>query len=365
MLRRTLLAQVGAAAWGLAGTSSARTGLAAQVTPRPLYFPRDLGSHPEYAIEWWYITGYATAEQALYGFQITFFRSRVPGTQNLRSKLAAKHVFMAHAALTDLAGQQLHSDQRLVRAAQGDLNGREQAGASLEDTRVQCGLWTLQRQAGRYLSDVQTQDFGLQLSFTPTQPRLLQGTQGWSRKGPHTHEASYYYSEPQLQVQGRLRVGSRWLNVQGDARAWLDHEWSQHLMPAQAVGWDWIGFNLNEGAALTAFRLRDASGQSVWAGGSFRSAQGVFTNFAPTEVHFTPLRTWRSPSTGATYPVSWTVDTPMGRYVVEALMDAQELDSRRTGLVYWEGLSELRSPQGRVLGKGYLEMTGYAGALKL
>ena len=131
MLRRKLLAHLSATAWGLAGVSTARTSLAALVTPRPLQFPRDLGSHPDHAIEWWYITGYATAEQALYGFQITFFRSRVPGTQHLRSKLAAKQVFMAHAALTDLAGQQLHSDQRLVRAAQGDLSGGlEQAGAS-------------------------------------------------------------------------------------------------------------------------------------------------------------------------------------------------------------------------------------------
>jgi predicted secreted hydrolase len=46
-------------------------------------------------------------------------------------------------------------------------------------------------------------------------------------------------------------------------------------------------------------------------------------------------------------------------------LDAQELDSRRIGLVYWEGLSELRNPQGQVVGRGYLEMTGYAQALKL
>jgi hypothetical protein len=361
MLRRQLLRGLGVTGLGLSAFSTM-----AEATPRSLQFPRDLGSHPDHAIEWWYITGYATAGQALYGFQITFFRSRVPGTQDLRSRLAAKHVFMAHAALTDLAAKQLHSDQRLARAAQGDFStSLEPAGASLEDTRVQCGTWTLQRQEGRYVSDVQAQNFGLQLSFTPTQPRLFQGVQGWSRKGPQADEASYYYSEPQLQVQGRLRVGHRWLEVQSDSRAWLDHEWSNQLMPKQAVGWDWIGFNGWDGSALTAFRLRDASGQAVWAGGSFRSAQGVFTNFAAADVRFTPQRNWRSPSTGATYPVAWTVDTPVGRYVVEALLDAQELDSRRIGLVYWEGLSELRNSQGQVVGRGYLEMTGYAQALKL
>lgn len=366
MLRRTLLSRLTAAGWGLAGASGVPISSAASFTPRTLQFPQDLGSHPDHAIEWWYITGHASAGGALFGFQITFFRSRVPGAQTLRSRLAPKQVFMAHAALTDLSRGQLRSDQRIARAASGDLtDALAQGGASLRDTHVRCGSWTLQRRDGQYLSEFQAQDFGLQLRFTPTQERLLQGEQGWSRKGPQAHEASYYYSEPHLQVQGRLQVGGQWRDVDGDARAWLDHEWSQHLMPVQAVGWDWIGFNLKDGAALTAFRLRDASGQTVWAGGSYRSAQGALRHFASSGVRFTPRRTWRSPSTGAMYPVAWTVDTPVGPYVVEALLDAQELDSRRIGLVYWEGLSELRSPDGQVLGRGYLEMTGYAGALTL
>ncbi len=358
MLRRHVLAGFGLAASPLLH--------AAPGQPVALQFPRDLGSHPDHGIEWWYITGYATAGGAMYGFQITFFRSRVPGTQDLRSRLAPKQVFMAHAALTDLRKGQLHSDQRIARASLGDLSGGlEQAGASLQDTQVRCGTWTLQRQNGRYVSDVQAENFGLQLSFTPTQARLLQGEQGWSRKGPLPHEASYYYSEPQLQVQGRLQVGGKWLEVQGDSRAWLDHEWSNNLMPSQAVGWDWIGFNLQDGSALTAFRLRDASGQAIWAGGSHRAASGQFRNFGSQEVRFTPRRIWTSPTTAARYPVAWTVSTPVGEFAVEALLDAQELDSRRIGLVYWEGLSELKTTQGQMLGRGYLEMTGYAGALKL
>jgi predicted secreted hydrolase len=43
------------------------------------------------------------------------------------------------------------------------------------------------------------------------------------------------------------------------------------------------------------------------------------------------------------------------------LLDAQELDSRSsTGTVYWEGLSDLLDAQGQRVGRGYLEMTGYA-----
>ena len=106
MLRRTLLAHLSAAAWGLAGVSTARKSLAAQVTPRPLYFPRDLGSHPDHDIEWWYITGHAHSGEGAsarqFGFQITFFRTRVEATQAMRSRFAARHLLFAHAAVTDV-----------------------------------------------------------------------------------------------------------------------------------------------------------------------------------------------------------------------------------------------------------------------
>jgi predicted secreted hydrolase len=153
--------------------------------------------------------------------------------------------------------------------------------------------------------------------------------------------------------------------------AWLDHEWSNELMPAEAVGWDWVGFNLSDGAALMAFRLRRADGSTVWAGGSYRAGPtaagiGATQAFAADQVRFEPLRRWTSPRTRAAYPVEWRLTTPAGRWHVVALQDDQELDSRAsTGSVYWEGVSELKGEDGRVLGFGYLELTGYAGRLRL
>ena len=83
-------------------------------------------------------------------------------------------------------------------------------------------------------------------------------------------------------------------------------------------------------------------------------------------MRFTPGRLWLSPATGARYPVEWQLDLPGARYAVRARLDNQELDSRHsTGSVYWEGLSSLLDAQGREVGTGYLEMTGYAAALKL
>ena len=335
---------------------------------RALQFPRDHGAHLGAAIEWWYITGELhAAGDAHYGFQITFFRSRTGLATQLDSRFAARHLLFAHAALTDLGqGQHLHA-QRIARWS-GDPHAAL-ARAALHDTDLRLGGWTLQRRdveghslyATRFGSN---SGFELQLELRATQPPLLQGDAGFSRKGPDETQASHYLSEPQLQVQGTLQRGGPRVAVRG--RAWLDHEWSDQLMHPDAVGWDWIGMNLDDGGALTAFRLRRADGSSLWAGGSWRDATGRLQVFAADNVRFTPGREWTSPASGARYPLQWTVDTPAGRFEVRALLDAQELDSREgTGTVYWEGLSELRDAGGRRIGSGYLEMTGYAGRLRL
>ena len=361
MQRRALLAAVLAA-------PCART-MAAPLLPlplqRPLQFPRDFGSHPDHRTEWWYITGHAGVPQAgggmrSFGFQITFFRSRVDATQTLRSAFAAKQLIFAHAAVTDLKGGRLLHDQRIARAGMGV------ASASEQDTDVRLRDWRLHREAGgAYAASIAANDFSLDLRFTPTQPVLLQGEAGLSRKGAGPNEASYYYSEPQLKVQGHIGLAASRFEF-NDGRAWLDHEWSETIMPREAVGWDWIGMNLADGAALTAFRLRDREGRSLWAGGSWRSRSGELRVFAPGELRFEAGRRWKSPATQADYPVEWTVATPMGRFSVKALLDNQELDSRgSTGTVYWEGLSDLLDERGAVVGRGYLEMTGYAGALRL
>jgi len=329
------------------------------LAPRTLRFPRDHGAHPELRTEWWYLTGQAAAGDRRWGFQVTFFRSRVDATRGMTSAFAARELLFAHAAVTDLSTGRLHHDQRIARAGFGV------AQAGLADTDLRIRDWTLIRQPdGRYLARVEGGDFALELDATPTQPLLLQGQDGLSRKGPDPAQASYYYSQPQLQVQGRLRLGKQASGVTG--RAWLDHEWSEALLHPQAVGWDWVGMNLADGSALTVFQLRRADGSALWAGGSWRAAGSAVQAFGPQAVRMVPTRHWSSPLTGTRYPVAWTVDTPQGRFQVEALADAQELDSRRsTGTVYWEGLSELRDAAGQPLGQGYLELTGYGDRLRI
>jgi predicted secreted hydrolase len=360
--RHVLLAALGAAA------SSAAVG--EPIAPRPLVFPQDHGAHPGQRTEWWYITGALSSAGRSFGFQVTFFRSRTDVPAAHPSRFAADQLVFAHAAVTDLAGRRLRHDQRVAREGFGI------ARAAAGDTALSLRDWTLVREgpvdASRYRARIASDaaGFALDLRFMQTQSVLLQGDAGWSRKGPRPEQASHYYSQPQLQVQGTLALDGAVQEVAG--RAWLDHEWSEALLAEDAVGWDWIGMNLDDGGALTAFRLRRRDGSALWAGGSHRAAapqapeRYATRAFAPDEVRFTPLRTWRSTASQATYPVAWAVDTPVGRFEVHAMLDDQELDSRgSTGAIYWEGISELRDASGRKVGMGYLEMTGYAAALKL
>ncbi len=353
-------------AWSAAGLAAAAgTGLPGRVValpPKRLEFPRDRGAHPDFRTEWWYITGHATSGARDFGFQLTFFRSRVDATQGMTSKFAARQLIFAHAAITDVQGKKLSHDQRIARA------GFEVAEAAEKDMHVKLRDWSLDvdaKQPKRYIASLPGTDLSLDLQFAETQAVLLQGSDGLSRKGPDASQASYYYSQPQLAVSGRLQLQGQSFQLDR-GRAWLDHEWSQEILHPSATGWDWIGMNLDDGSALTAFRLRDRQGGAVWDGGSFRAAGGKPYPFSRGEAVFKPVRTWKSALTQAVYPVEWVVQTPADFYTVKAVIDNQELDSRQsTGSIYWEGLSDLFDSTGRRVGRGYLEMTGYAQPLRL
>lgn len=323
-----------------------------------LRFPADHGAHPTFRTEWWYVTGRIKGDDGRdLGFQITFFRTTPKADTANPSRFAPRQILFAHAALSDpTIGRLLHGE----RAARG---GFGLAQARIGDTDVALRDWRIRRlRDGRFETTVATRDFALSLVLRPTQSPLPQGEGGYSRKGPHPEQASYYYSLPHLAVTGRMARGGKVQAVRG--RAWLDREWSSDYLGGQAVGWDWTGLNLDDGGALMAFRIRGKDGKPIWAGGSLRRADGRITRFAPGDVRFDSFRQWRSPRTGALYPVGQvlTITLPEGvrRWRLDPLFDDQELDARRGGQpVYWEGAVKTRG------GSGYLELTGYASPLRM
>lgn len=328
-----------------------------------LSFSRDHGAHPAYRTEWWYATGWleiadADGRTRPLGFQITFFRSRPGLGETGGSRFRPEQLLFAHAALSDPQQGRLLHDQRAARA------GFALAEAERQDTRVHIDAWSLVRDAdGGYRARIPARGFSLDLAMRPTQPLLLQGEAGFSRKGPRPEQASHYYSQPQLAVSGTLAYQGRRQALRG--QAWLDHEWSSELLDPAAVGWDWLGLNLDDGGALMAFRIRDHAGAPLWAGGTYRDRQGQRRVLGVDEVTFVPLRRWRSPRSGIDYPVVMRVRAAGLTLELRPLLDDQELDGRAsTGTRYWEGAVTAHA-QGRRLGRGYLELTGYGQALRL
>jgi predicted secreted hydrolase len=339
----------------------------AKVTPgHPPVFPADAGAHPAFRTEWWYATGWLDMPDGKpLGFQITFFRSSTGLDPANPSAFAPSQLIIAHAALSDPAIGKLVHGQRIAREGFG------LAYAKAGTTDVKLDAWRMLRAAdGRYTVAVDAGDFVLDLSLTPTQPPLLQGENGYSRKGPLPSQASYYYSEPQLRVSGNVtrpdrQGGHAAASTPVKGVAWLDHEWSSTLLSPDATGWDWLGANLSDGSALMAFKVRGRNGGAVWAHAALRNSSGHVTVFDAAQVDFVPVRTWRSPHTGTSYPVSMSVRAGSNDWQLDPLIDDQELDSRdSTGAVYWEGAVIVRRA-GKVAGRGYLELTGYDGSLRL
>ena len=302
--------------------------------------------------------GSRAAGGAELGFQITFFRNRPRIAEANPSAFAPRQLLFAHAALADPRDGRL-----LARSARGARGLRPRRGARGRDRRVG-GRLVPARHAGRlrarFLRATSRSTLALRddaAGAAAGRSRLL------SRKGPLPAQASYYYSRPQLAVEGTVARGPRTERVSG--RAWLDHEWSSEVMAPEAVGWDWVGLNLADGGALMAFRMRGRDAGAFWAGGTLRGADGRVRTFAPEEIRFEPLRRWKSPRTEVEYPVAMRVRAGDLAFDLEPLMDDQELDSRAsTGTIYWEGAVRAKSGEHPV-GAGYLELTGYWKPVKL
>ena len=321
------------AAVPLAGPARKARGAAypAVVPGRSLRFPADEGSHPEFRIEWWYATGWLSDEtNRQSGFQITFFRNRAVDTGGNPSRFAPEQLIVAHAAVSDPQRGHLLHEQQIARSG----FGLAEVAPGMTDARI--GNWSLRAGGATLRAAVAGPRFAFELIMRRTQPPLLHGEQGFSRKGAGAESASYYYTLPHLAVEGSVAAGGVTSRVTGTA--WLDHEWSSAPMESQATGWDWIGINLDDGGALMAFRMRSRTRANLWSGATLRTADGRTQTFSPQQVVWIALRQWRSPRTDATYPVGWRIK--IGDFAIEldALMDDQEQDARgSTGTVYWEG----------------------------
>ena len=331
-----------------------------EMFPRKLAFPRDFGAHPDYRTEWWYMTGWLGEGADQLGFQVTFFRSRTLHPQSNPSRFAPRQLMFAHAALA------LPGEGQLLHAEVAGRAGPAGASFDTTDTALALSGWSLQRTVDdHYKILIPAEHFTLELAALTALAPVLRGDDGFSLKGPTSQFASYYYSRPQLSVSARVTFkkssGSRRKSEQPlslSGSAWFDHEWSSSLLMAGAVGWDWIGINLLDGGSLMAFRMRDAAKDTLFSEWDWRDRSGQVIE-RRRDVSWQPLGQWRSPRSLVAYPERFQLRVAGRTLSLQTLMPDQEVNAQAsTGGFYYEGAVELKEG-GKLLGRGYLELTGY------
>ncbi len=338
--------------------------------PRPLQFPRDHGPHNDFQTEWWYYTGnLSAANGARYGYQLTFFRrALVPPEQRARrsSDWAADQAYMAHFTLTDAESNRFRYFERLERGAAGLSGATPQKGNPGEPLySVWLDDWSVkQLDANTYHLQAAAGEVRLDLTLTDVKWPVLQGDRGYSQKGPDPGNASYYYSQTQLESAGSLSLGEKPIDVSG--LSWMDHEFSTSALAADQVGWDWFALQLDDGSQLMVYTIRKADGSlDAFSRGAFVAPDGSVTALDLSQFSVEIQGQWRSPHSGAVYPAAWTVRVPSEdlEIHIRPLIPDQEL---RVSFTYWEGAVQIEGRRAgqAVSGSGYVELTGYAGSMQ-
>ncbi|MBD3765368.1 MAG: iron ABC transporter permease [Rhodobacterales bacterium] len=329
-----------ARAQGFAGLGQGAPGFALPV-PRPLVFPADHGAHPDFRIEWWYLTAVLTAaDGAPMGLQWTLFRTALaPGEA---PGWDSPQLWMGHAAVTTATRHAVA--ERLARGGTG------QAGVTAAPFAAWIDDWAM---AGATPEDVRLTargaDFAYDLRLVAEGPLVPQGDAGYSVKSA-AGQASHYYSQPFYRAQGRIALDGATRAVTG--QAWLDREWSSQPLAPDQTGWDWFSLILDDGARMMGFRLRDAG--AGYASATWIAPDGTPDPQQPGALRVTPRDLARV--AGRQVPVVWRVELPArGLDVTVTALNPQSWMA--TSVPYWEGPV---SVTGSHTGRGYLEMTGYA-----
>jgi predicted secreted hydrolase len=342
---------------------------------RPLTFPEDFGAHPDFRTEWWYYTGnLQTSEGRHFGFELTIFQvGLLPPTVELPtdSQWYDSSLYFAHFAISDIASQHFYAFERYSRpgppapALPGGPGGL--AGAQADPYRVWLEDWSItESTSGDYRLQAAQAEIALDLTLTDEMGVVLHGENGYSRKGKHISNASYYYSQPRLRADGFVQVDGVRYPVSG--LAWKDHEFSTSVLDENQIGWDWFSLQFEDGSALMLFQLRErAGGTSASSSGTFIAKDGSIRALQKADFDITVLGKWLSPHTQGMYPAAWEVRLNEAGCVLEIHSWMADQEVNFPAVTYWEGAVRFEGicNGGPVRGNGYVELTGYAGNLPL
>ncbi len=349
----------------IVGTPAAESGFSAADGSRPLTFPADFGAHPDFRTEWWYYTGnLQTQDGRHFGFELTIFRvGLLPPSAEIPkdSKWSSREIYFAHFAISDIGGNHFYAFQRYSRPGPG------LAGAEANPYQVWLEDWNITEQSqGVYRLQAEQEKISLDLTLNDEMGVILQGENGYSRKGKNPTNASYYYSQPRLRAEGSVKVDGAQYQVNG--LAWNDHEFSTGVLDENQIGWDWFSLHFDDGRALMLFQLRERGGGiSDSASGTFISADKTLQSLHKSDFEIAVLDTWRSPHTQGVYPSSWQLKINQQNCQLDAKPWMSDQEVNFSPITYWEGAVHFTGTcDGTpVRGNGYIELTGYTGSLPM
>jgi predicted secreted hydrolase len=329
----------------------------------PYEFPRDHHAHRDFKTEWWYFTGNVfDGEGHRFGYELTFFRQGIrPQSERdpNSSRFIVDDLKFAHFAVTDVAKGRFRFEQKTSRGAFGE--------AGFDDGKRLAWIdnWTLSSNGDDAFDLMATnQEGAIHLHLRAANAPVVHGENGISVKASASGHASHYYSIPRLQTTGEFFVDGKSHPFRGES--WFDHEWATGQLAEGQAGWDWICLQWEEGTELMLYQMRLKNGETdSSSSGTWIAADGATTHLRSSDFQMTPIAFWKSKTSGAQYPIGWRVTLP-GRqteFVVRAALQDQEL--ALGPITYWEGAIDASGTrEGKAItGRGYLELTGYAGPL--
>jgi predicted secreted hydrolase len=334
-------------AQGFAGLGTEAEGFAIPEAPASFNFPFDHGPHPDYRIEWWYLTATLTGPDGTeYGAQWTLFRSAL--APETGEGWTTPELWMGHAGLTTPDAH--FSAERLARGGIG------QAGVTPAPFLAWIDDWAMTGAApdGADALDAlavtaRGADFAYDLSLAATGPLIFHGDAGYSVKSA-AGQASYYYSQPFYTVTGTITLPDGPVSVTGSA--WLDREWSSQPLSERQEGWDWVSLQFDDGARLMGFTLREGEG-GQYTSATWIEADGTTQAYPDGALTMTPLT--ETEVAGRSVPTEWRIALPdRGLDVTTTPLNPQAWMD--VSVSYWEGPIRMT---GTHPGRGYLEMTGY------
>ena len=381
--------------------------------------PRDHMSHPDFQLEWWYLTFVLSAEDGQeFGLQYTLFRFNTElnappsvkvNAENSAEVNANNHIaknwtngqqWMGHASLH--TAEQHYFEERFASGGVGNAYVNQQPFTTVIDdwawkaaqAEVQTGAESkamfpsvlkvafgqssthhpvringkIPTTAADSLSELNdapsVSAVKVSLNLDTYGPFIKQGDNGYSKKTQDERLRSYYYSQPFINAKGTLNIEGNSVRVTG--KGWFDHEWTSHLANSEAMGWDWFSLHLDDGSKLMAFRMHamnenmknsTSKHSEIFTTASYIAKNGTKETIEQANVSITPTayETINEGESPRSVPTAWRIQIPE-KDIDLSIRPFKESQWNNSLFPYYEGRVEIK---GSHSGSGFMELTGY------